>query len=196
MSGGVVVPGAHELVAELERALRGDRRPPPRGIAALACELLSSNVRQWDLEDLTHDPATTDSELAAAKRAIDRLNLARHDLVEQIDAAVATALDQSPTAALATETPGMVVDRLSVLVIRITRTTAAASVGDGTSDYADRLPMLRAQLGALTSAFDVYLDELRVGRRRFLCYEQFKLYGADPPADRPDPTSAAGSHPG
>jgi hypothetical protein len=194
VNGPVVVPGGGALVSELERALRGGAAPAADGIVAFACALLASNVRQWDLEDLTHDPATSDQVVAATKRSIDRLNLARHDLVEQIDAAFDAALEQSPTAPLATETPGMVLDRLSVLVIRVARTAAAAAAATdgGPGGLGDRLAVLRAQLAALTSAFDVYLDDLRAGRRRFLRYQQFKLYGADPAA----PTSAADSRPG
>ncbi len=156
----------------------------------MACELLASNARQWDLEDVSHHPAATDPAVAAAKRAIDGLNLARHALVERIDAAVDAALEQSPSATLATETPGMVVDRLSVLVIRLTRTGAAAA--DGDRGFTERLPVLRAQLAALTVAFDGYLDELRDGRRRFLRAEQLKLYAAGAAA----PTRAGGSRPG
>jgi hypothetical protein len=190
VSGSGPLPRAGEHVTAVEGALAG--RPAPAGaVVALACELHASNARQWDLEDLTHDPAATDGDVAAAKRAIDRLNLARHDLVERMDAAIAGALEQAPAAALATETPGMVIDRLSVLVIRIARTGAAAAA-DGDRGYAERLPILRAQLAALTAAFDGYLDELRDGRRRFLRYEQFKLYGADPAA----PTRGGGSRAG
>jgi hypothetical protein len=192
VSEPVALPGAGELITAFEQALRGVDGSSAGPVVALACELLTSNVRQWDLEDLTHDPATTDPAVAAAKRDIDRLNLARHDLVERIDAAVDAALEQSPTAALATETPGMVVDRLSVLVIRIARTASATAADGGGTGYAERLPILRAQLAALTAAFDGYLDELRTGRRRFLRYEQFKLYAAEAAA----PTRAADSHPG
>ena len=47
-------------------------------------------------------------------------------LVEEIDAAIDSILDQPATAPIATESPGMVLDRLSVLVIRRARTAAAS----------------------------------------------------------------------
>jgi len=123
-----------------------------------------------------------------AKRAIDQLNLNRHRLVQAIDVAIGDGLEPAPTAVLATESPGMVLDRLSVLVIRRTR-TAEASAHDPA--YADRLPALDAQLAALVAALDAYLDELRAGRRTFFAHDPLKLYVA--PADL---TRGDGNRPG
>jgi hypothetical protein len=156
------------------------QREQPGAVPALAgrlAEIVLSNLRQWDLEDTTRDPHGSDAVIAAAKRAIDRLNLDRHRLVQEIDADMASSLDQPATARLVTESPGMVLDRLSVLVIRRAR-TAALSSRDET--YAARLPALDAQLTALSAAFDDYLEDLRAGTRRFIVYEHFKLYGAEP----------------
>jgi hypothetical protein len=170
------IPSAGDLVARMEQALGGDRgRPPPDGPAwaALVVTLVDSNLRQWDLEDTTRSPGASDAEVAGAKREIDRLNLGRHQLVEDIDIAIDAALDQSAGAPLATETPGMVLDRLSVLVIRRARTAAAAARDPA---CAERVPVLESRLTTLTLALDSYLDELRSGRRRFVPYEHLKLY--------------------
>ena len=94
--------------------------------------------------------------------------------MQEIDSAIDSALDQPVTAPIATESPGMVLDRLSVLVIRRARTVAASSQ-DPT--YADRLPAIESQLLGLSLAFDSYMDELRAGTRRFVPYEHLKLYG-------------------
>jgi hypothetical protein len=177
-----VLPSAAQLAAEMERAVRGE---PPSGspaLAGLVLELVGSNLRQWDLEDAARAPSASDAVVADAKRAIDRLNLGRHRLVQEIDIAVASGLDQPASASLATESPGMVLDRLSVLVIRRARTAAALSSGDGR--LADRLLMIDAQLAALTVAFDDYLEELRAGTRRFAAYEHLKLYAGGHRPDR------------
>jgi len=102
--------------------------------------------------------------------------------------AIGDTLEPSPTAVLATESPAMVLDRLSVLVIRRTR-TAEASAHDRA--YADRLPALDAQLAALVGALDTYLAELRAGTRRFFVHDPLKLYVA--PADL---TRGDGNRPG
>ncbi|HXW34794.1 MAG TPA: DUF4254 domain-containing protein [Acidimicrobiales bacterium] len=139
----------------------------------LVTELVESNLAQWELEDLTRDPSASNEVVANAKRGIDRLNIGRHRLVERVDALIATDLDQSADAPLATESPGMILDRLSVLVIRRARTRSAST---SRPDYSERLPELEARIDALSSAFDSYLDELRAGTRQFLPYEHFKLY--------------------
>jgi hypothetical protein len=178
---GAVLPPVEEVAARLERALRdkdgddGESREPVMGPLLL---LHGSNVAQWELEDVTRDPAATDSVVAHAKRDIDKLNLGRHQLVEEIDVAIDAALRQSRTAPLATESPGMAFDRLSVLVIRIHRTTEAARLGSGeASSYAARLPILRQQSATLCSALQVLLHDVAEGRRRFMLYEHLKLYG-------------------
>jgi Protein of unknown function (DUF4254) len=166
---------ASSLVAEMEKAVAGDPGSGVDGCMGLVMELVASNCRQWDLEDAARDPGASDAAVADAKRAIDRLNLSRHRLVQQIDAAIDSALDQSPVAPVATESPGMVIDRITVLVIRRVRT---AAMSPGEPEYAGRVPVLDSQLAALSAALDTYMEELRSGRRRFVPYEHLKLYGA------------------
>ena len=182
------LPTATQIVVDMERAVRGEPPEIVGRVTALVLELLESNVQQWDREDATRAVDATDEIVAGAKRAIDRLNLARHRLLEQLDLAIDSLLDQSPAAPLATESPAMAFDRLSVLVIRIARTAAAAQTY-GASTYADRIPILEGKLAALSSALDALLLEVGNGTRRFLPYEHFKLYVAGPassvPADRP-----------
>jgi hypothetical protein len=165
----------------MERAAMGRPKTAALGWATnelawttLIGDLVESNLRQWDLEDTTRAPGASDSDVASAKREIDRLNSGRHRLVQEIDAAIDSILDQPAMAPLATESPGMVLDRLSVLVIRRFRT--AAAVGRDLT-FADRVLALESQLGALTAALDTYIDELRAGRRRFIRYQSLKLYG-------------------
>lgn len=174
------LPSSSEIVTAFDRALQG--RPPssPGVLIQLLLDLLDSNLRQWQLEDVSRAPNASDASIAGAKRSIDALNLGRHQLVQEIDALVATAITAVPEAPLATESPGMVFDRLSVLVIRVHRTAQAAASGaaDATR-FAARLPGLQRQLTALGSALDTLLDELRAGQRSFVNYEHLKLYAAD-----------------
>jgi hypothetical protein len=166
-------PTGTELVSEMERAIEGDSSIHTIPWVILVRELLQSNLAQWELEDVTRDPSASDEVVANAKRAIDRLNIGRHRLVEQVDALIATGLEQSADAPLATESPGMVLDRLSVLVIRRVRTKSATA---SQPDYSERVPELEARIDALSSALDSYVEELQAGSRQFLPYEHFKLY--------------------
>jgi hypothetical protein len=187
-------PPVTEIVVELERALNDDRPASPNVLLALLLELHDSNVKQWDLEDVTRASEASDSVIADAKRAIDTLNLTRHHLIEEIDLAVHAQLEQSISAPLATESPGMVFDRLSVLVIRIARTAEkAGSVSDEADTYAVRLPSLRRQLAALSAALESLLGDVRAGTRRFLPYEHLKLYATQHVSSR---SGAADTGPG
>jgi hypothetical protein len=166
-------PTGAELVSEMERAIGGDTYVHPIPWVKLVLDLVESNLAQWELEDVTRDPSASDEVVANAKRGIDRLNIGRHRLVEEVDAWIAAGLEQSVDAPLATESPGMVLDRLSVLVIRRARTKFATA---SRPDYSERLPELEARIDALSSAFDSYVEELQAGTRQFLPYEHFKLY--------------------
>jgi hypothetical protein len=173
------LPTAAQIVVEMEHAVRGEPAETVDRVTALALELLESNLQQWDLEDTTRAAGATDEVVAGAKRAIDRLNLARHGLLEQLDLAIDNLVAQSPTAPVSTESPAMAFDRLSVLVIRIARTALAASTYDS-STYAHRMPVLQSQLAALSTALDALLVDVGNGTRRFLPYEHFKLYVPGP----------------
>ena len=88
---------------------------------------------------------------------------------------MAHALAPSAEAPPVTESPAMVLDRLSVLVLRIHHTSRAAWPEDGQS--ALRRGQLDEQLEVLQTALDTLVDDVRSGRRSFLPYRQLKLYG-------------------
>ena len=166
-------PTGTELVSEMERAISGDTSAHPIRWLTLVRELVQSNLAQWELEDVTRDPSASDEVVANAKRGIDRLNIGRHRLVAQIDALIVAGLEQNADVPLATESPGMVLDRMSVLIIRRVRTKSATA---SQHNYSERLPELEARIDALSSALDSYVEELQAGTRQFIPYEHFKLY--------------------
>ena len=177
------VPSAGDVVEVFRRVLGEDPPDPGEDVIGLLVALHRNNAEQWRHEDITRHPAAADAAVASAKRDIDRLNGTRHALVEAIDAAVAAAVDQDPSALPATESPAMVFDRLSVLTLRIHYTERAAA--DRKGRYAARLVVLHQQLALLQLALDGLFDDLRTGRRRFVPYQSLKLYGSGGTPDGP-----------
>lgn len=173
-----------DVIAEFRWALREPAPRPRREVLGLLLGLHHNNVEQWNREDAARRDDADDRAVAAAKRDIDVLNTKRHAFVEAIDAALAAGIEQAPVAPPTTETPAMVFDRMSVLVIRISFTESAASSQRTDRDlYAARLPLLRQQLALLEEALEALFDDVRTGRRRFLPYQSLKLYGADAARD-------------
>jgi hypothetical protein len=138
-----------------------------------------NNIAQWDREDDARRHQANDAVLAAAKRDIDRLNKSRHAYIEEIDHAIANIFELRTSAPLATESPGLAIDRLSVLVIRLASMERPPNVeGPAANEHGERLRRARAQLDALKEALASLLSDLADGTRRFHRYESVKVYGA------------------
>lgn len=201
MSGGGL-PGATVIVEALRKAGLADRREPSLdGFADVMDPILAlhrNNIIQWDREDDARRDPDDDAVVAWAKRDIDRLNGVRHRLIEAIDQMIASSIELRDGAPLVTEGPGMAIDRLSVLIIRLDSTETRASSGSPDAAlFAERLPRLRGQLGALEEAIGLLLDDLARGKRGFVAYESLKLYGGEDRAafdgDSESASGAAGS---
>src|ERR1700722_614356 len=92
------------------------------GLIAIAMAQHSANFELWHEEDKARAPEATDTDIAEVKHAIDRLNQKRNDLVEKMDAWLLERLDQNEQAPLHSETPGLMIDRLSILALKIYHT--------------------------------------------------------------------------
>ena len=158
---------------------------PYDGFLQWVCRQHEQNFRLWHQEDIARSRDVTDGEVAQVKRNIDKLNQKRNDLIEELDgrliAQVAAAgVSAHLRARLNTETPGSVIDRLSILAIRIFHMEEQAARTDaGEAHVAGakaKLEVLHAQLDDLSTSLAELLGDIFSGRKRLKSYRQFKMY--------------------
>ena len=116
---------------------------PCSGLMYLVCEQHKFNFLLWHEEDAARSPDASDSRIAAVKRAIDRLNQQRNDAIERIDDHLKREVEQrgiviQPAARWNSETPGSIVDRLSILALRIYHMEEQVERSDAGADHIDR----------------------------------------------------------
>jgi len=141
------------------------------------------NCRLWDEEDLARRRNVADAEIAANKRAIDGYNQQRNDAIERIDEQLLDALravERRPDARLSSETAGAMVDRLSILSLKIHHMrlqTERADVDQAHREAcAAKLVRLVEQRGDLAACLERLVDETASGASYFKIYRQFKMY--------------------
>jgi hypothetical protein len=150
------------------------------GLMALAIAQHRANFELWHEEDKARVPEVPDAEIVRVKRAIDSLNQKRNDLVEKMDMWLIDRLDQDIATPLHSETPGLMIDRLSILALKIYHTREeshrASAAEEHRSKNADRLILLEEQREDLVGCLDALWAEVLEGRRRFKLYRQMKMY--------------------
>jgi hypothetical protein len=143
-----------------------------------------ANFELWHTEDEARKPGATDADLARVKRRIDETNQRRNDLSEAIDQTLLDTLSgaglPNPDAPLHSESPGLMIDRLSILALKIFHTLEeierpAAPEGHRERNR-ERLEILLAQRGDLAGCLIRLWEETLAGTRRFKLYRQLKMY--------------------
>lgn len=181
----------------------------PAEMPALAQELDKLVVEQhranfdlWHEEDQARDPKATPERIVEIKRAIDRLNQRRNDLMERIDRMLLEAAsEQREEAPLHSETPGMMIDRLSILDLKRFHTEEEVARAAGRDEQharrnEARLAVIEEQRSDLRNALDTLWADVLSGRRRFKLYRQMKMYNdpaLNPVLYRANPDTGGGT---
>lgn len=162
----------------------GAEKPAETDFADLLLRQHRANFELWHIEDEARGPGASDAELADVKRRIDATNQRRNDLAEQIDERLLEELRERELpraeAPLHSESPGLIVDRLSILALKIYHTREEAARADAPAGHAERnrarREILEEQRGDLAACLDALWRETLEGRRRFKVYRQLKMY--------------------
>lgn len=143
-----------------------------------------ANFQLWHEEDKARKPGAGDHEIAAVKRQIDKINQRRNDLMERCDVLALEELAAKDLpradAPLHSESLGLMIDRLSILSLKIYHTSEEIERADAPEGHAqrnrERLALLREQRDDLAQALDALWADVLAGKRRFKLYRQLKMY--------------------
>lgn len=138
---------------------------------------------QWHLEDIIRLPDINPAEALQIKRRIDKSNQDRTDMVEKMDDYF---LDQfkhvqpKPTAKINSETPAWLLDRMSILLLKIYHMKEQTERKDVTEEHLAKcqakLAILLEQRTDMQMAFDQLMEDILYGNRKMKVYRQMKMY--------------------
>ena len=153
------------------------------------------NSLLWDEEDLARRTQVSAEEIAGNKRAIDGYNQARNDATERVDELLLLALGlvdpgsvggdapvslARPDARLNSETAGSIIDRMSIMALKVKAMKAQTERSDVDEAHREsaraRLARLETQRDDLGRCLDALMADCRAGKAYFKVYRQFKMY--------------------
>jgi len=138
---------------------------------------------QWHLEDIIRLPEIDATEGIKIKRRIDKSNQDRTDLVEKIDDYFLSYFHNvtaKPDTRINSETPAWLLDRMSILMLKIYHMKEQTGRTDASAEHIARcqnkLNILMEQKTDMQLAFDELMEDISNGNRRFKVYRQMKMY--------------------
>ncbi|MEY4568908.1 MAG: hypothetical protein RLZZ398_347 [Verrucomicrobiota bacterium] len=139
------------------------------------------NFQLWHEEDIARRDDLGSERVHHAKRAIDRFNQERNNFIEEMDKVLVAALNPLETGVPRnSETPGMMIDRLSILALKEFHMREEAVRADASEAHratcAEKLARIIRQRADLTQCVGELLAAVAAGTRTFAVYYQFKMY--------------------
>lgn len=138
---------------------------------------------QWHLEDIIRLPEINPAEALLIKRRIDKSNQERTDMVEKIDDYFMEefkSITPKPTAKINSETPAWLLDRMSILMLKIFHMKEQTERRDASSEHIEKckskLDVLLEQKTDMQLAFDQLMEDILKGERKMKVYRQMKMY--------------------
>ena len=141
---------------------------------------------QWAYEDIIRDPNINPVAALKLKRKIDASNQDRTDTVDFIDSYFLDThknVQAKPTAKINSESPAWVIDRLSILALKIYHMHLETVREDASDSHKKscqtKLNTLLEQRTDLSIAIDDLLEDIANGDKYMKVYKQMKMYNDD-----------------
>lgn len=138
---------------------------------------------QWHMEDVVRNPNIDPVEGLQWKRRIDASNQERTDVVEYIDSYFLEEykhVTPVENARINSESPAWVIDRLSILALKIYHMTEETLRTDANFEHINvctqKLDVLLAQRNDLSQSLDELLEDIGNGVKYMKVYKQMKMY--------------------
>jgi hypothetical protein len=153
-----------------------------QGVYLLVEENHAFNYQLWLTEDRARRDDLGPDYVYQAKRAIDGFNQQRNNRMEAMDAWFFEHLNPEPhtVCPVNSESPGMMVDRLSILALKSYHMNVQVLREDVSLSHKQscqsKLATINEQLRQLGVCLQELLDGIQQKQRTFRVYHQFKMY--------------------
>jgi hypothetical protein len=141
------------------------------------------NYRLWHEEDIARIKDIDPMRIVEAKRNIDHYNQQRNNAMEKIDEWILNYLTSNNVPdvdKMHSETPGMMIDRLSIMSLKKYHMIEEAHRNDATEEHrlkcGDKVNILEMQIKDLANCLTAVLNQLENGKLKFKVYRQLKMY--------------------
>jgi len=143
---------------------------------------METNQKLWDLEDSARMIELSPEHVAAVKQEIDKNNQIRNNLIRDIDTEITNQMRVVPLNSQAqfySESPGMIIDRLAILYIKISVIRDLLSVIkeiDLLEEYKEKESIILRQINRVGDFLNSYLDKLEHKEIFFDIQQPVKIY--------------------
>ena len=141
------------------------------------------DTAQWHMEDVIRNPEIDPVEGLQWKRRIDKSNQERTDVVEFIDSYFLEEFKNvipKKDAKINSESPAWVIDRLSILALKVFHMKEETLRTDVLAEHIDacalKLNILLTQQTDLSGSLDELIIDIKSGEKYMKVYKQMKMY--------------------
>ncbi|ETO94499.1 DUF4254 domain-containing protein [Legionella oakridgensis] len=161
---------------------KNDIKLTQEGILRFVEENHAFNYQLWHAEDRARRDDMGFEFVYRAKREIDHYNQQRNNRMEAMDEWIFNQLrpSQAPHCPVHSETPGMMIDRLSILALKTYHMKLQTQRADVEESHRQtclaKLAVIEEQKLQLQACLTQLFDEILKQTRTFKIYHQFKMY--------------------